>query len=105
MRARLIVPLPYDPKGFHPPLAVWSDERGTRIHGDGWVIWLKDVSLSEVTPQTIRNAMNAWPSSEMILSEERELPDYPWISHEMLDFLKQWREETLKANRVPVAAA
>jgi hypothetical protein len=103
-QARLIVHNPDNPHEMQLPLAVCSDERGTWIHGDDWILSLKEMPLSEVTQETVRSAMNASVSWAPVLSQERELPDYDWQSVEMLDWLQQWREETLKAARVPATA-
>jgi hypothetical protein len=65
----------YNPHEMQLPLAVCSDERGTWINGDDWILSLKDMPLSEVTQETVRSAMNASASWAPVLSEERELLD------------------------------
>ena len=98
MIVRLVLVDPDVNEGIVPTVAL-EDEHGLRLLGDDWIIRVPETSLEKLTVEQVKCALTLPSHVAVLLSDSRTLPDFEWLSPEMLEWFGYWRTEALTERR------
>jgi hypothetical protein len=105
MMARLVLVDPDGNECIIPTVAI-EDEQGLRLLADDWMVRIADASLETLTVEQVKCALEFPATVTILLSDSRDLPDFEWLSPEMLQWFSHWRTEALaKQNGIKLAKA